>query len=57
MNEEVQYFKFNDKEVDAALLKYRANLEKDIDHKEVVSLFADLHKLLDKVEKKNILHE
>lgn len=52
VNEEVQYFKFNDKEVDAALLKYRASLEKDIDHKEVVSLFADLHKLLDKVEKR-----
>lgn len=38
--DEVQYFKFNDREVDAALLKYRASLEKDIDHKELVTLFA-----------------
>ena len=50
--DEVQYFKFNDREVDAALLKYRANLEKDIDHKELVTLFGDLHKLLEKVIKR-----
>lgn len=50
--EEIQYFKFNAKEVDEALLKYRLDLEKDIDHKEVVSLFGDLHDMLDKVIKR-----
>ena len=50
--DEVQYFKFNDKEVDEALLKYRLDLEKDIDHKEVVDLFGDLHNMLDKVVKR-----
>ncbi|QAX98339.1 hypothetical protein EcSzw1_124 [Escherichia phage EcSzw_1] len=50
--EEVQYFKYNDKEVDAALLKYRATLDKDINHRDVVSLFGDLHKLLEKVLKR-----
>lgn len=50
--DEVQYFKFNAKEVDEALLKYRLDLEKDIDHKEVVNLFGDLHDMLDKVVKR-----
>lgn len=50
--DEVQYFKFTDKEVDEALLKYRIDLEKDIDHKDVVTLFADLHKTLSKVTKR-----
>lgn len=50
--EEVQYFKFTDKEVDEALLKYRLDLEKDIDHPEVVNLFGDLHKMLDGVPKR-----
>lgn len=50
--EEVQYFKYNDKEVDAALLKYRAGLKKDINHREVVTLFGDLHKLLENVTKR-----
>lgn len=50
--EEVQYFKFTDKEVDEALLKYRLDLEKDIDHPEVVNLFGDLHKMLDGVHKR-----
>ncbi|AZV01506.1 hypothetical protein vBSflM004_117 [Shigella phage vB_SflM_004] len=50
--EEVQYFKFTDKEVDEALLKYRLDLEKDINHQELVTLFGDLHKLLEKVMKR-----
>ena len=50
--DDIQYFKFSAKEVDEALLKYRLDLEKDIDHKEVVNLFGDLHDMLDKVHKR-----
>ncbi|URY12556.1 hypothetical protein [Shigella phage ESh20] len=50
--EDVQYFKFSSKEVDEALLKYRLDLEKDINHQEVVKLFGDLHDMLDKVHKR-----
>lgn len=50
--DDIQYFKFSSKEVDEALLKYRLDLEKDIDHKEVVNLFGDLHDMLDKVHKR-----
>lgn len=53
VEEDVQYFKYNDKDVNAATIAYCSDLIGDtIDQKAIVDLFSDLHKILSKVTKR-----
>lgn len=51
--EEVAYFKYTDKDVNKAVIAYNSDLiGETIEHKAVVDLFADFHKILSKVTKR-----
>lgn len=51
---EIVYFKFTSDDVNKALLKYRTDYKEVPDHKELVTLFGDLHNYLEKVTVRTI---